>query len=992
MEADMDDGRLRTRRSRGALALPRGTRCRGVERAFIEGALAGYAAEDEIIALCADPGMGKTQLAAAIAWRIKPYETAWVELGGMDAEAAAARLTREARRLGTHLRSGARLCAIIDDAPPADEYEVDRMVRSISRLRMQGARIIITLRPEAEQLLDALDACMRAGKADLMVRPGEVAPSGHTAEIMDASGGIPELVGVLQDHASDEGVPMELHPAYGETLCRIARRSLRDTLFEQDRIIRFCALLLGSGTWDELGRAAGGCGPEAVEAALCDCALATTGPGDRIFSCVGVDRVGGLLYCSDALSAAAGIWPAQADAVADRLVERGEIERAARIMGLLGSDRRATAALKHGIVLLDAGETGLVREALATEAFSEEVSPYARGLLSQAYDALWATPFIECDSAYPREGFASEQDERCAERVRLLGLSRRMLGDISCCPTPVRHQRSDRMAAGLALHIEALRLLGQGRPADCYGLLMSHPRSDGPCMLAEAFLAIDRAVAGLLMCEAPSGDEPWVGRSEAFFERMGATGAACWGSIVGSVAAVLAGREPEVPLGEEESAAERCGNRLAASALGCAAALEDLLHHAPVGAHVRAQRAERFALEAGCTAVADVAVLLQAVSSAQLKDPDAHRPLVRRSWSCRDFEDIGRAVCAALSDEYAMREGTPLPEEHLWLVRALANLPEAFSRPFRAALPPSWKMRLAELDDAPERPAELREMHPEPAPEPVRADDGAGEEPVILNVLGGFSLSVNGCPVSDARLSGRSARTVLAFLAAVPQHTVPRIKLIEAIWPDDDLVGGQDRIYQSSTRIRSIVREFDKSLNPIVLVRNGGTIGLNTEEVRCDVDILVELAHRVLGREGSNEEVVEAARRIDEVYRGDLFIPIQDVSGIMRSRARELRKLYADTMVLGSEAALRLRKRLLATHFAESAHVCDAGREDAVRALIRSLRASGRNDEALACYRAFAKRLMRATRRRPSPELRAAIGDLLAVRPSPSDAEEAIGA
>ena len=63
----MDDGRLRTRRSRGALALPRGTRCRGVERAFIEGALAGYAAEDEIIALCADPGMGKTQLAAAIA-------------------------------------------------------------------------------------------------------------------------------------------------------------------------------------------------------------------------------------------------------------------------------------------------------------------------------------------------------------------------------------------------------------------------------------------------------------------------------------------------------------------------------------------------------------------------------------------------------------------------------------------------------------------------------------------------------------------------------------------------------------------------------------------------------------------------------------------------------------------------------------------------------------------------------------------------------------
>ena len=213
----------------------------------------------------------------------------------MDVEAASARLIREARRLGTRLRSGAQICAIVDDVPPADEYEADRMARSISRLRMQGARVIITLRPEAEQLLDALDACMRVGKSDLLVRPGEVAPSGHTEEIMDASGGIPELVGVLQDHGADEGVPMGLHPAYGEALCRIARRALRESLLEQDRIIRFCALLLGSGTWDELGRVAGGCGPEAVEAALGDCALATTGPGDRIFSCVGVDQVGGLL-------------------------------------------------------------------------------------------------------------------------------------------------------------------------------------------------------------------------------------------------------------------------------------------------------------------------------------------------------------------------------------------------------------------------------------------------------------------------------------------------------------------------------------------------------------------------------------------------------------------------------------------------------------------------------------------------------------------------
>lgn len=963
------------RRSDGAFRYPGGVRCRSVTRTFLETTLVSRARDGEAIGICADPGMGKSQLAAAIAHQIRLDEVVWINLTGLDGEMAADRLARETRRLMPHLRKGRRLCVICDDASPADEYEVDRMARSLMRLRKFGATLIITLLPEAEQLLEGIDGCVRVGKADLMVRPTEIVPSERADEIMRASCGIPQLVGVLQEHAADEDVPLDLLPSYGEALSQIARASLRETLLEQERMLRFCALLLGSGAWDELGSLVGDCPRGAVEGALKDASLAVLGHGDGIFSCIGLETEVGLLFCSDALREAMMCWPDCASAAADRLIERGEFERAARIISWFEAPRRASLALKHGIELFVAGETALVEEALAESSFSEDASPYAHGMLAQAYDAVWSTMFTEKDDVFPARGFASARDETDAERIGQIVLARRILNGNACCETSPPAYRRDRIARGLALHAEALLLLGRGCIAECYSMLMSHPHDGGAYRLPEALLAIDREVARFLMCDESPSDAQRIRRSEAFFERMGFTVLAGWGAVLDAVRQALAGKDAGLDLGETVSLAERRGDKIPAAAFGCVAVFEDLTRGAPVSACVRAKRSGALAAEAGCTVLEDIAVLLLAVASFALKDSSSYKPLVRRSWSSESLEDVVRLVCAALSDEQRLPAEAPVPEEHLWLVRALASLPGAFSRQFKALMYPTWSKRLLELAQEPKLPAGIAQA--QVAVEPEKPDAPHAERGVALSVLGGFSLTVNGREIPERKLNGRSSKTVLAYLAAVPHHRVARVRLIEAIWPDNDLVGGKERVYQAASRIRRIVREIDELLDPIVLSRNDGMICLNPDEVRCDVDAFVDLARAIIGKEGSDEEVVDAAQRIDAIYRGDLYVPIQDVSGVMVTRAREYRKLYTDVMVLAAESALRLGKRRLSTHFAETANLCDAGREDAVCALISALKASGRADEAIRCYRAYTKRIARAHKRPPSMELRTAIGSLL---------------
>ena len=957
--------------ARNARALPAEGFARGPARPYLESMIASRASDGDIVAISADPGMCKTQLAFSAAAAASCDEVVYASLSGLEPDLAYERLSRMTRRVSALVRKGKTACLVIDDVCEADECDVARMCRPIVRAHDLGAALIITMRPEAEQLLDGLPGCLRMGKAELMIRLPELEPALGADAIMRASCGVPELAAPLQDHVYERGYDTVILPAYGEALLRIVRESLRESVIEEERIMRFCAYLLGEGTFDEVEAAAGGDAPDGVAFAFENATLIEADHTARTFKCAGVDSDAGLMYCSDLLASCARRWPLYARAAADGLIERGDVARAAHIMFWLDDDNRHALALHHGMELLNAGETDLVRGALASRGFIEDASQYAYGILDSAYRALWSSEGALALEP-PSFGFALRRDAIDYERSLMLVQARALLGGSSMPQGPVPLDSADAMTAALAVHMQAVALLCRGRVNECRDLLALYKPDKLGDSLANALLVIDEQTARVLACEEMAPDMEQVSTSEDYFERAGLTPLIGWGGTLLAVHEVLLGIAPTGVLGGVAALAERRGNSVLAAALFIGDAFSELSRRAYVSAHVRVKRAAMLASGANCKLLEDVAAIMHAVCTSLLEDDAAYKPLVRRTWSNEHLDDIASFVCAALSDARKPPLAAPIPNDLFWLVQALANLPEPFSRRFRAALVPSWTRRLEELEKAAQA---FEQLDPAEADVPTTASDHGGEG-MELCMLGGFSLYVNGMEISGDKLGLRSARTVLAFLAASPSHKMSRVKLIEAIWPDTDLVTGRERIYQSVSRIRRLVHEVDDTLDPIALVRNDGMICL-AADVHSDIDDFLAAAHTALASEGSDEETVEAAQTAARVFKGGMFVPLQDASGFVRTRARELRKIYTDVMVLGSEAALRLGRRRQATRFAEAATVGDGGREDVVIASIRALKASGRFDEALTSYRLFAKRMARSRHRKPSPELRAVIAPLL---------------
>ena len=493
--------------------------------------------------------------------------------------------------------------------------------------------------------------------------------------------------------------------------------------------------------------------------------------------------------------------------------------------------------------------------------------------------------------------------------------------------------------------------------------------------LGAALLAIDEEVACTLMCAGAPIDSARMRRSEDFFERMGFTPLVGWGGIMGSVRDTIFGNVAPHGLDAAMALAERRGNTVLAAALCCAVVLSDLLRRAPVSAHVRAQHAIALSERGCCGVLSDVAAILQAISANCIEEPAAYRKLLHRAWSCEQVGAVGDIVCAALSEDRKCAPDTPVPYDFLWLAMAISNLPEAFSGRFRSLLPPMWRKHLAELESA------VRASD-----SPCAAEEGAmvlepSDPPATkgleIRMLGEFSVLVDGVEIPSKDLVSRGVGNVLALLAAAPAHSLKRVELIDSVWPGIDYVTGRNRIYQAVSRIRFLAGKVDGDIDPVIQARNDGMIRFRENQVRCDIDDFVEASRIAMGKEGSEEETLAAVQRMERLYRGNLCIPAQDGMGLVRRRDHELRRLFIDAMVLGSEAALRVGKRRLAVHFAERAHSVDGMREDIASTLIRALKASGRQDEAIRNYRSFVKKASRTKGWRPSLELREAIGTLV---------------
>ena len=932
----------------------------------------GSCARSRILALCVEPGMGVEEMVVSIValhaqQGHRVYRHDLLALSPSDASSLMVRVCREATR------SKSPAFVAFENVPPSDEGGVRRQARAVRRLIESGISCVLTLAPEARQLLEPLPECLVLGSRDLLARRVMGAERGEAAyPIRRLTHGIPTLVRGLLSARLAEGRVVDLPASYTDAFRALVDGCLRLTLSDEELRLRYALLLLGQGTLHDLEVALGPVPSELVGMVADNVALLEFSSDLTRFSALRGHSLRVLASLRPELSSMAGLFPDVLVGVVRALTERGDYARAAAICDFSRSLDWREVALGHGAGFLEAGCTNLMRDVLGP---GPSIAPDG----SRDF-ALWAATRALSLSNPGREVFSWAPDEQEATggglREALLFLDARRA--LRALPPLVAFAEGawSELETRLLAHREATQLMAQGRFASAMRLLVANPGTgDGPSV-SRALLRIDLELARLFLCDPPVQGTADLERARGMLSSEQLRGLSGTAASVSVLRGLLGEGESAGALADDlVSRAERSGDvvvQVFALVAGC---VFDLRRGALARAGVRSVLARAVAGRAGLEYLARVAVMVGDV--ARGLSGDEVTPL-----SVQPHDDLGR-VCVVLYETLVpegelAHEEVDLPDdpprEALWLLVALSIGVGDFSRRLLNASPPSWRQALMRLG------AGWAAASSGAAPAAWAGDAWAGRPPldaapIQIRLLGDFVLNVRGVRVPDARLEQRGAKSMLEFLALRHGAAARRHQLVEQVWPDCEYGAGFGRVYQATSVVRSIVSEIGDGLDPFIVSRTTRAVSLDPALVSVDVD-----EFRTCAREASDARddmrALEMARRAEELYTGDLYLPAVDATGFVSARRDELRELYADAMVAGSDAALRLGRRRTAVRLAQNALAINELREDAVIALVRGLRASGRNVEAEQQYRRYARRLMLTVKEPPSRLLRrAALGE-----------------
>lgn len=838
-----------------------------------------------------------------------------------------------------------------------------------------GVHSVFSLAPEARQLLDAIPECSCVGADDLVVRSVVDAGSARSHHWLKRyTGGIPALVRALPVDGNGPCANLLDAPAYLEGLQELVGKSLRLTLSDEELRLRLAIFLLGHGNKADLCRVAGCVSEEIVEGMRSSAPLFEIGVSTFTFSCP-LDAEDALLrVCRSHLSAACAIFPDVCEAAIDVLDADGRYGRIAELIGLPGSQRGRALLLLRAPLFIDVGAVEPVKLAAI------ELAPYqGMGLGEGFIRSLNGAVTLLGERAVPRAltlERARELVDAGSTDLDLFAESRRFLRAERANPVE-SFEELDALGRRLLVHREICDLMAEGRFSAATRLIVANPCPHPGSRVSDALLAIDSEAARLLLCDVSGEGVGQAERAARLLSASGLAGLGGYADCLGVIRAIVSpGKGADMEFDLVATRAERAGDRLVQVVSLIGGAVSDLRRGALARATVRAELAAAVASGSGLEYLARVCRLLGEVARFMLGElPGTGREAARG-------DDLGRvsalARAAMLVEEDEVVSGpegdSEPPRDAMWMLLVLEDGMGTLSNRIRAMMPPSWRhaislvrpRRNAEAPAVP-RPPETRQGH-----ELDRVRDER-QAPIEIRLLGEFSMTVRGKRVPESELDHRNVKSMLEYLILRRGATAKRYQLVEQVWPDADYGSGFNRAYQATSSLRAAISRIDGGLDPFILSRTSKAVSLDMSIIRCDVDEFRRCA-REASDSADDETAVRMARRAESLYVGDLYIPPVDATGYVMAAREELRRLYGDAMVAGSDAALRLGKKRTATRLAMNALSVDDMREDAVVSMVRALRSSGRNVEADRQYQRYARKLMQTASRPPSRLLRRAAG------------------
>ena len=942
------------------------------------------------LALCAEPCMGKTMFLRELAdyaqsngWNV--YE---ISLSSLSAQEATQILTKKSTSICNAKKSKTlKRLVLIDDFPPSDEYFVARQVKSIARLRMAGCLVAFSLSPEARQLIDEVPSVYVLGKNELLTfMPGIDNSEQSILTNMRLTRGIPTLVYSLPvtfcEH-EDADVPI----TYLTSLACVASYMLRSSLGIEELRLRLGMMLLGVGSFDDLSRICGQVDLEYLAKIEQDAPFFGVHVETRRFSCIHATRFDVLNFNKQELVALASKHEKLVLKAIALLIDREDFSKAAFVSSLVREEIIWEIVLSHATEFVDAGYIELVDNALTATHSDCTLDNSSKKAAKRMVDALTNTkgPMNSKDAGKTLENLTSFNG--FLKQTAYITLLKLLLQK----PLPALKEDLELspLEKKVALHKRAIDLAVQGNFKYALQLLLLEQQYEKASSITSSIQAVDVELLYALLGVYQKEFDTRTSGSLSFLQEGEA------GGVKGSVGLLKCVRylfEKGSSVGDlydtEQliSQAELQGNRMIQVPALLIGALLSLRSRAYPKAQLQARRAVLLSREWDSLYVVQVGKIIEDIAGFFLGVKPTEKSLETITHpslkaACRTiykalFKSVnGHAPVWLDAVEYGV------PENAMWLVRALLSDDSEFQQCLEREIPEEWLHYLRSNEGKRDvtkwrafRQGAGDSRTENSVVKSSRVENKQNAHPgVYIALLGRFSLSVQGEEIAGRKIAYRSAKALLVYLALAHNHMSFRSQIAQQIWPEADQAHWQERLYQATRVIRKEVQEIKKGCEPLEASRIERTLGFNPQQVTVDIDIFTRLAKGVASS-NSDEDIVHLAKQAEELYQGDLYLPEDECFRFADPIRIALRDQYIDTMVTASAAALRITHYTLAVHFAELAYLVDDMREDTLMALIQALRKCGRAQDAQQYYDLYVQKYVTKRRKMPSKQLRMIAG------------------
>ena len=942
------------------------------------------------LALCAEPCMGKTMFLRELAdyaqsngWNV--YE---ISLSSLSVQEATQILTKKSTSIcnGKNSKALKRL-VLIDDFPPSDEYFVARQVKSIARLRMAGCLVAFSLSPEARQLIDEVPSVYVLGKNELLTfMPGIDNSEQSVLNSMRLTRGIPTLVYSLPVtfcERSDAEVPI----TYLTSLACVASYMLRSTLGIEELRLRLGMMLLGVGSFDDLSRICGQADLEYLAKIEQDAPFFGVHVETRRFSCLHTTRFDVLNFNKQELVALVSKHEKLALKVIALLIDREDFSKAAFVSSLIREEITWEIVLSHATEFVDAGYIELVDNALTATHSDCTLENSSKKAAKRMVDALSNTkgPMNSKDAGKTLENLTSFNG--FLKQTAYITLLKLLLQK----PLPALKEDLELspLEKKIALHKRAIDLAIQGNFKYALQLLLLEQQYEKASSITSSIQTVDVELLYALLGVYQKDFDARSSKALSFLQEGEAS------ALKGSVGLLKCVRylfEKSFSVGNlydtEQliSQAESHGNRMIQVPALLMGALLSLRSRAYPKAQLQARRAMLLSREWDSIYVTQVGKILEDIAGFFLGVIPTEKSLEAITHpslkaACRTIYKALFKSVKGYSPVWLDEVEYGVPENAMWLMRALLSDESEFQQCLEQEMPEEWLHYLRSNEGKRDvtKWRVFRQVSGDPRTEnsvikSSRVEKKQNAHPgVYIALLGRFSLSVQGEEIAGRKIAYRSAKALLVYLALAHNHMSFRLQIAQQIWPEADQAHWQERLYQATRVIRKEVQEIKKGCEPLEASRIERTLGFNPQQVTVDIDIFTRLAKSVASS-NSDEDIVHLAKQAEELYQGDLYLPEDECFRFADPIRIALRDQYIDTMVTASAAALRITHYTLAVHFAELAYLVDDMREDTLMALIQALRKCGRAQDAQQYYDLYVQKYVTKRRKMPSKQLRMIAG------------------